>query len=369
MTTGNNTGDPGAAWPKATERLIELGWSDFFARHLQQLPSPALRAGRVIAQHRGALLIGSEFGDLRAEMTGRLVHEAGRSEALPAVGDWVAFSQVANGAAQIHAVLPRKSKFSRKVAGSTTDEQVVAANIDYAFIVSALTAELNMRRLERYLTVAWESGAQPVVVLAKADLREDAREVAREVGEIAVGAPVLVTSALSGEGFADLMPYLGSHSTVCLIGSSGVGKSSLVNRLLGEERQVVRQVRSDDRGRHTTAHRELFRLPQGALIIDTPGMRELQLWGDPTAARRAFADLEEAASGCRFTDCRHEAEPGCAVRDAVAAGLIEARRLDSFHRLHREMQFLEIKQDRRARSEEKRKHKVLARSLRRHYQQ
>ncbi len=253
---------------------------------------------------------------------------------------------------------------SRKVAGLGTDEQVLAANVDTLFLLTSLNSELNPRRIERYLTMSWESGATPVVILTKSDLIEDVTAAILEVEAIAPAVPIHPVSNVSGEGFEELEPYLTPGRTVALLGSSGVGKSSLVNRLAGQERQKVKEIREDDdRGRHTTTHRELIPLPSGALVIDAPGLRELQLWDSQEGIDHAFSDIAELAAGCRFTDCAHESEPGCEVKAALQGGRLPADRLKSYHKLQRELRYLKRRQDHRAAAEETRKIKRLTRQM------
>jgi ribosome biogenesis GTPase len=267
----------------------------------------------------------------------------------------------------IHAVLPRKSKFSRKVAGQRTDEQVVAANVDTLFLVSGLDGDFNPRRIERYLTAAWDSGARPVVVLNKLDRCDNPDACLLEVEAVAMGVPVHRVSALKGTNVEELTAYLGPGQTVGLLGSSGVGKSTLVNHLLGEERMATGEVRaSDSRGRHVTSHRQLIVLPGGAgILVDTPGLRELQLWGTADGLAAAFSDVEALARSCRFRDCGHGAEPGCAVRDAVSEGRLAAERVEHFARLGRELRHLAGRQDALARRAQVLQAKVLARAMRR----
>jgi ribosome biogenesis GTPase / thiamine phosphate phosphatase len=270
-----------------------------------------------------------------AELAGKLRRSAARSHERPAVGDWVALEPpTADGPGTIHALLPRASAFTRKVAGRERGEQIVAANIDIVFLVTSLNAELNLRRLERYLALAWESGARPIVVLSKADRCDDPAPLVAEVEVVAAGVPVLVTSTKTGQGIADLALALVGHQTGALLGSSGVGKSSLINALVGGERQETAEVReSDAKGRHTTARRELVRLPGGGLLIDTPGMRELALSEAGHGLLSAFDDVEALAAACTFGDCSHGPEPGCAVRAAVAEGRLATERLESYQKL------------------------------------
>ncbi|MFH1566629.1 MAG: ribosome small subunit-dependent GTPase A [Gemmatimonadota bacterium] len=305
---------------------------------------------RVASQHRDGYTILSAAGPRSATPSGRLHHLAADRAALPTVGDWVAAHLPAvDGPARIDAVLPRRSLFSRRAAGAEEVEQPIAANVDTLFIVTGLDGNYSLRRLERYVTQTWDSGARPVVLLNKADLCPDAAARVFEVESDLVGVPIHALSAVGGAGVEVLDQYLTPGSTAALVGSSGVGKSTLLNRLMGYERMAVHQVRAgDSRGRHTTSHRELVVLPGGALVIDTPGMREFQVWDeDDGALRQAFEDVETLARQCRFSDCRHQAEPGCAVRRAVDEGSLDAGRVDNFRRLERELEHLARRQSQR----------------------
>jgi len=345
--------------------LHDLGWAPFFEDAWAELDGHGLIPGRVGVQHRGAFVVYTELGELWAEVSGRMRHEATSKADLPAAGDWVACrARQEEGAATIEAILPRRTKFSRHEAGLLTEEQVLAANIDVVFLMTALDSDLNPRRLERYLAMTWGSGAEPVGVLTKADLCDDASEAMALVAAQAPGVALHAISALSGDGVEELRPYLGVGRTVALLGSSGVGKSTLVNALVGEEVQAVKDIRSDGKGRHTTTRRELVPVPSGGLILDTPGMRELQLWDDNGGMSQTFDDVDFLAGRCRFRDCRHESEPGCAVLAAIEDGSLPEERLESFKKLQRELHRLRIKQDRRAQSEERRKRRVFERSLR-----
>jgi ribosome biogenesis GTPase len=285
------------------------------------------------------------------------------------VGDWVAVELRDQGhAALIHGVLPRRSQFVRKMAGKKIAEQVIAANVDIALLVSALDGDFNPRRVERYLAQCWESGAKPVVVLNKADACERPVQRAEEMIRIAMGVPVCLVSAKTGQGFDELQAHLRRGQTVVLLGSSGVGKSTIVNRLMGRAIQEVREVReSDSRGRHTTTARGIFVLPGGALLIDTPGLRELQLWDADEGISQAFADIDALAAQCRFTDCGHHTEPGCAVQAAMEAGALDGRRLENWRKLQRELEFLHRKVDPEARQNEKQRMKQLMRSVNKMY--
>jgi ribosome biogenesis GTPase len=321
--------------------------------------------GRVAAEHRGGYVAKTTEGDVRVKVPGKLLHDATGRADLPAVGDWVALERVGPGDAVVRGILPRRSKFSRKVAWVDTEEQIIAVNVDVVFVVSSLNSDLNLRRLERYLTLSWESGAMPVVILTKSDLALDVEGAILDVSTVAPGVPIHAVSAVEDEGVGTLRGYFEGAKTVALLGSSGTGKSTLINRLLGEEVQEVRDIRDDDKGRHTTTSRELIVMPGGGVVIDTPGMRELQLWDASDGVDGAFSDISELAAGCRFRDCKHGTEPGCAVAAAVAAGSLPAARLANFHKLQRELQHLARRQDQRAASNEKRKYKVLTKAMRR----
>jgi ribosome biogenesis GTPase len=343
------TGEPSSS--SATGTLQALGYGEPFASAMAELardPSnsqtqPALQPARVVAvSHEIYRLATADGAEAPARLAGKLREAPDR----PAVGDWVAAVVHPDGAALIQHLLPRRTRLSRKVAGERTQEQVVAANVDTVFLVMGLDGDYNLRRLERFAVMAWESGAQPVVILTKADLHEDAVGARLDAQSAAPGMPVFAVSALAGEGLAPLASWLGEGSTVALIGSSGVGKSTLVNRLAGAEVMRTSAVREgDDRGRHTTTHRQMIRLPTGGLLIDNPGVREIQLWADEGALETAFEDLAELAQGCRFRDCRHQDEPGCEVLAAVEDGRLDAARLASWHELDRELASLEKRQD------------------------
>jgi ribosome biogenesis GTPase len=347
--------------------LADYGFTSFFADALAALPEPGLEPGRVVREHRGLYRVQAAAGEMVAENTGRLRHEALSRVDLPAVGDFVALRSSHAGRAIVHSVLPRRSVFLRRAAGTETAEQVVAANVDTVFLVSGLDRDFNPRRIERYLVLAWESGARPVIVLNKADLCDDVAARVGEVEAVAPGVAIHPVAGKAGEGLEALAGYLRPAETVAFLGSSGVGKSTLINRFLGEETLATRAVReSDDRGRHTTTHRQLLRLPGGALVIDTPGMRELQLWGADESMGAIFQDVEALAATCRFRDCGHQGEPGCAVEQAVAEGRLPASRLESYHKLQRELEHVHRQQDLRAQLEQKRQWRNLHRAARKH---
>lgn len=344
--------------------LAALGWNPFFDQHFEPHRSRGLNPARVVREHGQSYQVISERGELFGQLAGRLLHGALRRSDLPAVGDWVATeAQPEEGKATIHAVLPRKSAFSRKVPHSRTEEQIVAANVDSVFLVSGLDGEFNVRRIERYLTLAWDSGANPVIVLNKTDLCPDVEKPIEDLESIAVGVPIHLVSAKERQGLDTLRQYLTFGETVALLGSSGVGKSTLLNGLLGTERQPTAPVRErDGKGRHVTAHRELVFLPDGGMLIDNPGMRELQMWADHEALAETFDDISELASRCHFRDCRHDSEPGCAVQKALENGMLDAARLRSYQRLQREIQHLETRRDQKARLAERQRRRPLRRS-------
>ena len=320
--------------------LRALGWDSFFEKNFEPYARQGFAAGRVVLQHNRIYELYTEAGEASAEIAGRLKYHAGGSKDLPAVGDWVVLRvpEGGRGTAVIEDVLPRKSMFSRRAAGRETEEQVVAANIDTLFLVMGLDHDFNLRRVERYLIMARESGARAAVLLNKADVTEDAAEKVKEVERVALDVPVYLLSAKQSLGLEQLAPYTGPGQTVSLVGSSGVGKSTIINRLLGREKQRTSEVRAgDDRGRHTTTHRELMLLPTGGLVIDTPGMRELQLLVRDRGLQETFEEIEELSSQCRFRDCRHEGEPGCAVREALGRGDLDAERYANYRKMQQEM--------------------------------
>ena len=345
--------------------LSRWGWNSYFEALWGDRDRGNAVPARVIAQQRRFWRVAGDFGEGWAEAAGRLRDAADGVAEWPAVGDWVAVELHDAAAAVIREVLRRRSRFVRKAPGKRIDEQVVAANVDTALLVSALGGDFNPRRVERYLAQCWESGARPVIVLNKADTCEDSEGKAAEMERVALGAAVCVVSAKTGQGIEELEKFLRPGETLVLLGSSGVGKSTIVNRLLGESLQEVQPVREgDSRGRHTTTMCELFVLPGGALLVDTPGLRELQLWDAAEGVSQAFADIDSLAGQCRFSDCRHETEPGCAVQAAVRAGTLDEARLENRRKLLREQEFLRRKIDPEARHVEKQRIKHLMREVR-----
>jgi ribosome biogenesis GTPase / thiamine phosphate phosphatase len=324
----------------------------------------------VVSQQRGLWRVVGDFKECWAEPSGKFRKESEAGGDWPAVGDWVSAElRLEKQNAFIQRILTRRSRFVRKVAGKQIAEQVIVANIDVALIVAALDGDFNVRRIERYLTQCWESGARPAIVLNKADECAESGQFVAEIEGIAMGAPVFLVSAKTGEGLEALEASFRKGQTIVLLGSSGVGKSTLVNCLLQEDRQATYAVRaSDSRGRHTTTSRELFVTPSGALIIDTPGLRELQLWNAAEGLTQTFADVDELASQCRFTDCQHQHEPGCAVQAAIAGSILDGDRLESWRKLQREQEFLARKVDPEIGAAQKKRIKIIMRQVKKNYQ-
>ncbi len=323
--------------------IKKYGFSEEFSNAIPQENS--LEPGRVLAQERGFYRIIADKGEKLAEMSGKFRFQTAVSCEYPAVGDFVLVNWNESGSsAMIEALLPRKSAFIRKAAGESQKEQVVAANIDTVFLCMALNKDFNLRRLERYISIAWDSGAMPVVVLTKSDLCDDLANKLSEVSSVAFGVDILVTNSMEENGYKELLPFISEGKTIAFIGSSGVGKSTLINRLLGQEYLKTNGLRNDDKGRHTTTRRELFLLPSGGMVIDTPGMRELGMWDNDTGIERTFADIEELAVQCKFRNCTHTSEPGCAIRRALELGALQTDRWQSYQKLKAENDYMEDKE-------------------------
>jgi ribosome biogenesis GTPase len=329
------------------DSLVPLGWNSHFAEHFQPFYQDGCTPGRVTLEYNQFYRVTAADGEYLAETTGKLRYEADSRAALPAVGDWVVLKKRPDQEhARIHAVLPRTSQFTRKVTDRKTEEQVVGANIDTVLLMSSLNQDFNPRRLERYIAVAVESGARPVVLLSKADVCEDLADKLDAVNALSEHVAIHAISVKGDIGLDVLAQYFTTGQTVAILGSSGVGKSTLVNYLLGEERQRVNVIRADDdEGQHTTRHRELIVLPSGGIVIDTPGMRELQLWETDEGVTQVFGDVELLIASCKFSNCRHESEPGCAIRTALKDGTLAPSRYGNYVKLQDELAHLALRQE------------------------
>lgn len=348
--------------------LERYGWNSFFANAFAEIGTEGLIPGRVVAQQRNSYTLKTEQGDLSAHLSGKVRYYARGIEDLPAVGDWVATTATGDGAARIEQILPRQTQFIRKAPGDRTEQQVLAANVDAVFLVSGLDNDFNLRRIERYLVLAAESGADPIIVLNKADLCADIDQRIKEVQSIAKDVPIVSMSALYDQGLEAFEKYLPKKSTAVLLGSSGVGKSTIINHLMGKNIQVTQDVReSDSHGRHTTSHRELMMLEWGAMLIDTPGLRELQLWGETQSVQDTFQDITELAAACKFSDCNHDTEPGCAVSQALQDGYLDQGRYESYIKLQREIAYLKRKEDPKAQRAEKERWKKIHQDVKQIY--
>ena len=344
--------------------LEDIGWNSFFEQQFQNMNIPDSIPARVNCESKDSFQVYSQYGELTAKISGKMRHRAEAEEGYPTVGDWVVVKPLLNEQKGIiHAVLPRKNKFSRKVAGNRTEEQIVSANVDTVFIVSGLDGgrNFNLRRIERYLTLAWSSGATPVIVLNKVDLCPDFDSYVQNIEDIAPGISVYPVSAKERIGLDALRNYLTKGNTAAFLGSSGVGKSALINSLLGMEKQETGEVRQDDRtGRHTTTKRELILLSGGGIMIDTPGMREIQMWAGEEDLQGSFHDIEMLAKRCRFSDCNHDVESGCAVRAAIDQGDLNPARLESYLKIQKELIYLASREEGSTRLYEKMKYKKIA---------
>ena len=369
FSASSSTPEPSRSFANSPASAESLGWTDFFANAFQPYSDVGLVPARVALEHKHAYILLSSHGELSATCTGKLLHTAiGRGD-LPAVGDWVAVRvRPGEPCADIHAVLPRQTKFSRAAVGDGGGEQIIATNVDTVLLVTGLDQNYNLRRIERYLALAWESGAQPVVVLNKSDLQPDPGAAVAEVEAIAIGAPVVALSATEGDGVDALGRWLIPGRTIAVLGSSGVGKSTLINHILGHDRQSTSGI-SDaaGKGRHTTTRRELLVTPSGALMLDTPGMRELQLWDTSSSTIDAtFADVARIATRCRFSDCAHRGEPGCAIQLALEDGTLDSGLWQSFPKLQREQAYAARKADARLAREVKNDWKKIHKAMRQH---
>lgn len=334
--------------------LEELGWDPFFEKHFEPYKEQGFSPARIAVEERNLYMAYSELGELTGKVTGRFRHNARSRSDFPAVGDWVAIKGNPDTKKMtIHGVLPRKSKFSRKIVstdGKTTEEQVISTNVDTVFLVIGLDTDFNVRRIERYLTIVQDSGAHLVMVLNKTDLCDNVVERIKEVKSVTSGVPIYAVSALKREGLEQLDTYLSVGQTVTLVGSSGVGKSTLINSILGEERQATGDVREyDGKGRHITMKRELILIPEGGMFIDNPGMRTISLWGEEGGLDETFEDIVALAQQCKFRDCQHRTEPGCAIKQAIEDGTLDKKRYENYLKLQRELRILARKKEQRAR--------------------
>ena len=327
--------------------LKELGWNDFFEKHFNKVKTKEIFPARVATAQREIYWIYSNFGEFKAEISGKLRFNAKSLSELPVVGDWVISRLSPEGnLVIIESILPRISKFSRKLPGSITEEQVLVANIDIIFLVNGLDGDYNLRRIERYLTLARDSNAKPVILLNKTDVSSNVQEKIVEVESISLGFPIHTLSALNSKGIENLKKYIKKGTTIAFLGSSGVGKSTIINCLLGEERLKVGKVREwDNRGKHITTHRELIILPGGGLVIDNPGLRELQMWANEDTLKNTFIDIKELAAKCRFRDCEHINEPGCAVKTAIEKGKLDYKRFQNYIKMKKELRYLSTRKE------------------------
>lgn len=345
--------------------LKNIGFDAFFQKHLELCKFKTASIGRICAEYKNNYKLFSEFGELNATISGKFRKNCTVQEDFPAVGDWVLFDYIEQESkAIIQEIFPRKSKFSRKVAGQQTQEQIIASNIDFAFIVCALNYDFNLRRIERYLSLIWQSGSTPVVVLTKTDLCSDVQDKISQVENIAFGVDIHAISNISPAGIDVMQKYFEHNKTVVLLGSSGVGKSSLINNLINKEVMKVNVLRCNlEKGRHTTTHKQMLLLSNGGLIIDTPGIRELQLWDAEDGINQVFRDIEELSKHCKFNDCTHNNEPGCAVQNAIKEGFLNADRLENYLKILKEQEYLINRQSQSAAKIEREKWKTIHKQI------
>ncbi len=341
--------------------LSNFGFNNFFQKHFSELSDNGFIPARVAVEHKSLYVVYSEHGELSAELSGKFYFNADNKADYPAVGDWVAVRPILDEQkALIEHVLPRQNVFARKSAGIKTDEQILASNIDVLFIMTSLNQDLNINRLERYLTLALDNKLQSVIVLSKSDLCENLEEKLEQIKRLSDEIPVHIICSIKGDGIDELKKYFTGNKTAAIVGSSGVGKSTFINTLLGENRLVVKDIGEyKDKGLHATTRRKLIMLPGGGMIIDTPGMRELQLWEGGDGLSDVFADIEALLGTCRFTDCKHESEPGCAIRKAIENGDIDENKYQNYLKMKREIKYFEFRKDHKANIEEKKKWKKI----------
>lgn len=334
-----------------TINLREWGLDDFVLKQITQSELSFL--GRIVTEGNKIYKVITKEGMITGEVSGKAMYDASGTDDFPAVGDWVLLDRLdgQSGNAIILKVLQRKSKLSRKVAGKRFDEQIIATNIDTIFITMSVNNDFNIRRLERYLTIVWDSMAVPVILLTKVDLCQNIDSKMLEIEAASPGVDILTTSAVTGEGIQQITTYLGPGKTVAFVGSSGVGKSSIINYLKGEKIMAVKDLRNDDKGRHTTTHRQLVPMSSGGVIIDTPGMREIQIMDVDTSLDKTFTDVETLAKNCKFNNCQHQSEPGCAIREALEDGTLDRGRWDNYIKMKKEIEYFIRKTDKKAESE------------------
>lgn len=344
--------------------LHDLGFNSFFESELLKLEANTHLPARVIAEHKGLYKIQNQNGEFLGEISGKLRYTANSRENFPAVGDWVLIQEIqGESKCIIHSILPRKTKLSRKAPGKNTEEQILCSNLDIIFIVQPMDATFNVNRIERYLALGWESGALPIVILSKKDLCESPDLLLLEAESASIGTKVHMISSTKEEGFDAINSYLKPGITIAFIGQSGGGKSTLINKLIGKELQKTSEVREmDSKGTHTTTHRELFVLENG-LLIDTPGLKEIQLWGNESMIEETFSDIEDYAKQCKFIDCNHETEPGCSVLAAIERGEISEDRFANYLKMKREVEFLESKMDESIKIQRKQKERKLQKMI------